>query len=263
VSQDGRSQKAKFDLFKPGEGTLEKIKVLVLLRGKLRHHSLKSPHRWDPNKQDEHESAARFLSAVVGDIVIKESLAEIYAPDALRKFRDISVSTGFETKIKVLTARLEKQRMLALDMSYPTTVVSSQLCLVTVRNAIEACEKEGQLSDTVRLEAMLSRTNIELFSLDFDVWAYTQTRAVETEKPIVSIKCSFEHFSAGIILKNEFFIPFQGQKLTIQDVWNLLRFSFDHIEQRNPTTRIMKLKLLLNDSAKAIVTYRVGAQVKN
>lgn len=256
-------QKAKFDLFKPGDVTREKIKTLVLLRGKLRHHSLKSPHRWDPNKQNEHEGAARFLGAVVGDIVIKESLEDIYASATLKKFREISVSTGYETKIKLVTERLEKERTLALDMSYPTTVVSSQLCLATIRNAMEACEKNGQLSDTVRFEAKHRKGELELFSLDFGVWAYTQSRAIETDKPIGSVRCGFEHFSVDTIIRDEFSIPIQGHKLTILDVWKLLKFSFDHIEKSDPTTRIMRLKLFLNNSTKAIVAYRVGAQVKN
>ena len=263
VKQSGSPPKDKFDLFKPGDGTREKIKTLVLLRGNLRHHSLKSPHRWDPNKQSAHESAARFLGAVVGDIVIKESLDDIYAPAALKKFREISVSTGHETKIKVVTHRLEKKRMLALDMSFPTTVVSSQICLVAMRSAIEACEKEGQLADTVRLEATHRQTDVELFSLDFDVWAYTPARAIETEKPIGSVRCSFEHFRGGVITRHEFSIPDEGQKLGISDVWKLLRSSFDHIERRDPTTRIMSLKLFVNTSKKAIVAYRVGAAVKN
>jgi len=262
-NQDGPLGEGQFDLFKRGDGTREKIRTLVLLRGKLRHHSLKSPHRWDPNKQDEYESAARFLGAVVGDVVIKESLSDIYAPTALNKFREISVSTGFETKIKLETHRLEKRRTLVLDMSYPTTVVSSQLCIATVRNGVEACRKEGQLDDTVKFEATQSQAGLELFSLDFDVWAYTQARAIKTEKAIGSLRCSFEHFRADIIMKHEFRIPFQGHKLTIPDVWKLLEFSFNHIEQRDPTTRIMSLKLYLNDSTKAIVAYRVGAQVKN
>ena len=263
TNQSGSPLKGKFDLFGPGEGTREKIETLVLLRGKLRHHSLKSPHRWDPNKQNEYESAARFLGAVVGDIVIKESLEDIYSPAALTKFREISVGTGHETKIKLATHRLEKERTLVLDMSYPTTVVSSQVCLVTVRNAIQACEKGGQLADTVRFEATHIKTELELFSLDFDVWAYTQSRSIETEKPIESVRCSFEHFSGGSILRHEFSIPVQGQKLSISDVWKLLSVSFDHIEERDPTTRIMSLKLFLNDGTKAIVAYWVGAQVKN
>lgn len=257
------SQKDKFDLFKPEDGIRERINSLVLLRGRLRHHSLKSPHRWDPNDQNEHESAARFLGAVVGEIVINESLEDIYAPATLKMFRDISVSTGYETKIRVATYRLEKVRTLALSMSYPTTVISSQLCLVTVRNAIEACENESQLADTVRFEATHSQTELELFSLDFGVWAYTQARAFETEKSIGSIRCSFEHSRAGAIIRDEFSIPTKCHKLTISDAWRLLRRSFDHIEQRDPTTRIMSLKLFLSDSAKALVTYRVGSQVKN
>src|SRR3546814_11461826 len=145
----------------------------------------------------EHERAVRFWGAVVGERVIEESLEAIYAPAALSKFREISVNTGYETKINLVTYRLEKERMLALDMSYPTTVVSSQLCLASVRNAIQACEKEGQLTDTVRFEATHSQTGIELFSLEFDVWAYVQTRRIETEKPFESVRSHFEHFKVG------------------------------------------------------------------
>jgi hypothetical protein len=257
------SRRDKFDLFKPDDGIREKINILVLLRGKLRHHSLKSPHRWAPNKQNEYEGAARFLGAVVGDIVITESLADIYAPATLNKFREISVNTGHETKIKLATYRLEKKRTLALDMSYPTTVVSSHLCLATVRNAIQSCEKEGQLADTVRFEAVHNQNDLELFSLDFDIWAYTQTRAIETERPIRSVRCSFEHLRTDVIMRHEFSIPVQTNKITILDVWKLLMISFDHIEQRDPTTRVVRLKLFLDDNTKAIVAYRVGAPVKS
>lgn len=252
-----------FNLFKPGDTTREKIRALVLLRGKLRHHSLKSPQRWDPNKQNEYEGAAIFLSAVVGDIVIKESLDDIYGPAALRLFREISVATGHETKIKVNTHRLNKERILVLDMSYPTTVVSSMLCLSVLRSAVKECEKAGQLEDTVRLQASSSRSELELFSLDFDVWAYTQSRAIETIDPIVSVRCGFEHYHSGIIVRREFSIPVPGHKLSIPDVWNMLGKCFDHIEEKNPTTRIMSLKLHLRNSDKAFVAYRVGAQVNN
>jgi hypothetical protein len=199
----------------------------------------------------------------VADIVIKETLEDIYAPAMLNKFREISVSTGYATKIKLVTYRLEKMRTLALNMSYPTTVVSSHLCLNIVRNAVQACEKEGQLADTVKFEATHDRTELELFSLDFDTWAYTATRAIETKDPIRVVRCSFEHFREGIITRHEFSRPVQGHKLTISDVWKLLTSSFDHIEQKDPTTRIMTLKLFVNNGTKAIVAYRVGAQVEN
>lgn len=252
-----------FNLFKPDDSTRDKIRALVLLRGKLRHHSLKSPQRWDPNKQDEYENAARFLGAVVGDIVIKESLDDIYGPAALQSFREISVATGHETKIKVNTYRLNRERTLVLDMSYPTTVVSSKLCLSTLRNALKECNKVGQLGDTVRLQASSSRSELELFSLDFDVWAHTPSREIETKEPIVSVRCGFEHYQAGNIVRHEFSIPVPGNKLSIPDVWKLLQRCFNHIEERDPTTRIMNLKLYLHGGDKAFVAYRVGAQVKN
>ena len=252
-----------FNLFKADDTTCDKIRALVLLRGKLRHHSLKSLQRWDPNKQNEYENAARFLGAVVGDIVIKESLDDIYGPAALQSFREISVTTGHETKIKVNTYRLNKERTLVLDMSYPTTVVSSKLCLSTLRNALQECDQAGQLGDTVRLQASSSRSELELFSLDFDVWAHTQSRAIETKEPIVSVRCGFEHYQAGIIVRHEFSIPVAGSKLSIPDVWQLLQRCFNHIEERDPTTRIMSLKLYLRDGDKAFVVYRLGAQVNN
>lgn len=253
----------KFELFGQANDTREKIRELVLLRGKLRHHSLKSPHRWDPNKQDEHKAAARFISAVVLDIVLKESLADIYAPETLQKYRDISVSTGSETKVKLTTNRLERKPSLALDMSYPTTVISSQLCLVTVRHAMEACDKDGQLSDTTRFHAEHGITELELLSLELDVWAYTKSRKIEMDKPIETIRCCFEHISQGIVVRHDFSVPFESTVFTITDAWNFLRFCFDHIEQRDPTTRILSLKLLLKESTKAILSYRVGNAVKN
>lgn len=257
------SKREKFDLFHPEDSILDKIKSLVHLRGKLRHHSLKSPLRWDPNKQDEYKGAARFLSLVVHDIVAKESIGDIYAPAALEKFRELSVSMGFETKIRLTTQRLNNDKEIALDVSYPTTVVSSRLCLAAFRNGIEACEKNKQLADTVRFEAIHTRSGLELFSLEFGVWAYTETRSAEFKHTIESIRCSFEHFRNEMIMRSEFFIPFHDQKFIILDVWNLLRRSFDHVERKDPTTRILNLKLFPNGSTKAIVAYRVGAQVKN
>jgi hypothetical protein len=253
----------KFDLFNSNTSVRDKIKALVLLRGKLRHHSLKSPYRWDPNKQDEHKGEARFLIAVVHDIVIKESLEDIYAPAPVKKFREQSVNSGNEIKMKLTTHRAKNERALVLDMSYPTTVVSSLLCVNTVRRTIEACDRDGQLADTVKFEAVHSGRDLELFSLDFDVWAYTTTREIETKKPIEFIRCSFERFRAELITRHEFSIPCQGNRLTVLDVWKLLKRSFDHIEQKDPTTRIMNLKLFINDGTKSIVAYHVGALARN
>lgn len=256
------THRRSIDIFKPEDTTRDKIKALVLLRGKLRHHSLRSPQRWDPNKQNTYEAPARFLSAVVGDIVIAESLNDIYSTSAKNEFRDISVSTGYETKLVLDTTRLDKKPTLSLEMSYPTTVVSSLLCLTTVRSAISACEREGQISDTVKFEASLKNLGLELLSLEFDVWAYTQERAILSKDTIDFVKCDFEHYRSGFLSKNSFAIPFASSRLSISDVWNLLKFSFNHIEKIDPATRIMNLKLSLKGNRNAIVSYRVGANVR-
>jgi hypothetical protein len=250
-------------LFKTGDGIKEKIQSLVLLRGRLRHHSLKSPMRWDPNDQEKYKDPARFLSAVVGDIVMKESVGDIYSPAALAKFKEISTSTGFETKLTLMTYRTKREPALTLNISFPTTVVSSRLCLNTVREAIKACEKSGQLADTVRFEAIHGRTGLHLLSLEFGVWAYTDLQSIVCETPNGSIRCSFEIFQSGSVVKHEFSLPAPKINLGIRDLWIILNRTFDHIEERDPTTRIIFLQLFINERRTPMATYRVGAIVKN
>lgn len=249
----------KLDLLNSCANVRDKVRAIVERRGKLRHHSLKSPNRWDPNQQEKHKGEARFLVAVVHDIVIKESLEELYAPAALEEFRKQSVSSGNEISVKLKTHRVKNEPSLELNMSYPTTVVSSLLCVNTVRHAMEACERDGQLADTARFEAVHSGRELELFSVDFDVWAYTSKRELETNRPIEFVRCSFERFRTNLITVHQFSIPCEGNKLSILDVWKLLKRSFDHIEHSDRTTRIMSLKLFINDGTKSIVSYRVGA----
>lgn len=250
-------------IYDPTLSLRDKIKIIVNLRGKLRHHSLKSPHRWDPNKQGEYEAPARFLASVVGDIVIKESLSDIYAPKNLKLFRELSVSSGFETKVEVLTHRIEHKKSLALSMSFPTTVISSKFCLAALRNAIDACENDGQLGDTTRLDASHERNGLELFEAELGLWSYTESHSLMLEKPEAKIRCRFEHFQSGIIIKHEFDFPVQVNEISVGYAWTLLKYCFDHIENKDPTTRIMNLKLFMGNHKRPLLTYRVSAQVKN
>ncbi|NVZ72523.1 hypothetical protein [Pseudomonas costantinii] len=240
-----------------------KISSIVLLRGKLRHHSLKSPQRWDPNKQSEYEIPARFLGVVVGHIVLSETLDNIYAPETLRKFRDISISSGHETKINISTARLTNQPTLALELSYPVTTISSQLSIAAAKESINACKKDGQIHDTVRIEATQNNNNLELFTLELGIWAYTQSRNIQTDNTQNSIRCSFEHFQSNIVLKHEFSFLTSQSQISIEYAWHLLQHCFDWIEQKDPTTRIFSLKIFLNERSVPIVRYRVGAQIKH
>jgi hypothetical protein len=251
------------DLFDDSLDTKEKIRKVVLLRGKLRHHFLKSPHRWDPNKQEEYEAPARFLSSVVGHIVMRESLDDIYSPAALKSFREQSVSSGFETKIRIDTRRLNQEPSLRLDMSYPTTVISSKICLVALREAIKACKQGSQLADTVRLDATLASRGLELFTIDLDTWAETESRTLKPTNPLKTVRCSFEHSRHGLIVKDEFSLPINVAAISIQDAWNLSMHCFDWIEDRDPTTRVMNLKLFIEKGTRPLLEYRVGAQVEN
>jgi len=240
----------------------ESIRTLVLLRGKLRHHSLKSPQRWDPNKQNEYEMPARFLGAVVGHIAISESLDEIYAPEPVKKFKDISFNAGFKTEIKVGTIRLESKPSLLLSLNYPTIFMSSQVCLHAARKSIAACDKDSQLSDTVKLEAIHGQTELEVFILELGLWAYTQSRTISAATTSNHILCSFEHFYSSAVVKHEFTFPMEEKQINIAYAWRLLIDCFDWVEKKEPTTRILSLKCFLNSKPRPIVSYRVGAQIQ-
>ena len=266
IDEEARRQKAKSEhvlsLLDANVDIKEKVKSIVALRGSLRHHSLKRPGRWNPNKQRKYEESARFLGAVVAHIVIAESLTDIYGPEALQKFREISITTGFETKIQVHCRRLEPKRYLSLDMSYPTTVISSQICLATFRNALSECEKSGQLADTIIVEAAHGKSGLELFVAELHIWAFTETRSfpIEEDSPL---DCVFEHLSSGTVRKDQFSIPIKKGDFGITYAWELLKFCFDRIERIDPTTRVLSMKLVQNGTNKPILKYQVGAQVKH
>ena len=251
------------DVFDKNKALKDRIKCIVNLRGKLRHHSLKSPHRWDPNKQSEFEAPARFLSMLVADIVIKESLKDIYAPENLKTFRDLSVEAGFESEVEVNTYRIQNKRPLALKISLPTTVISSKFCLSVLRGALEACEKDGQIADTTRFDALHQRNELDLFDAELGLWAFTEHNKITLKNPTDMVRCRFEHFQSGIIVKHEFDFPVQGDVISIGYAWTLLKYCFDRIEKIDPTTRIMNLKLFLEGKRRPILTYHVAAQVKN
>lgn len=251
----------KFEFLSQTNDIADKIESIVLLRGKLRHHPLKSPHRWDPNRQKDYEVAARFLSAVVWSIVTKESTDDIYSPAALETFRHISMSTGFETKLHVSAYRLDPKPYLSLDMTYPTTVLSSQLCAVTLGNALEECEKGDQLADTVKIET--TSGTMELFLAELGTWAYTPDRRIVKTDKMSSIRCRFEHRKRNNIETHSFDIAFLAAELSIIAAWRTLRKALNHIEDVDPTTRIMSLKFFFDGSSASILSYRVGASVQH
>lgn len=251
------------DVFDASLSIRDKIKGIVNLRGKLRHHSLNSPLRWNPNKQSEYEEPARFLTMVVANFVMKESLSDIYSPENMKTFRDLSVSGGFETKITVHTYRLKKEKTLELSISIPTTVVSSTICLAAARSALEACDKNRQTGDTTRLDATNDRNGLELFEIELGLWTYSESQSIKLKNPADKVRCRFEHFQSGIVTKHEFEFPPQIDEINVENAWAMLKYCFDHIERKDPTTRVMNLKLFLGKNKRPILTYRVGAQVVN
>ncbi|MCK0148482.1 hypothetical protein MWU54_00470 [Marivita sp. S6314] len=250
-------------LFSPEATDEKKVKCIINLRGRLRHHSLKNPNRWDPNKHDEYKQPAQLLQAIVSKVVINSSISDIYSKDSLKMFQDISTSTGFETKLIVHTKRLNKEPALTINMSYPTVILSSKLCRTVLINAIEACAQNLQHFDTVRLDAIDDRHGLDVLISELGVWAYTKERAFEFSDSTEQASCIFERYRGGIVIKEEFSVPINASTLKIHHAWSLLKYCFERIDHANPTTRILSLKIVASISGRPILNYRVGAQIRN
>jgi len=250
-------------IFAPNTPLIDQVKHIVKLRGRLRHHSLKSPHRWDPNNQAEYQPPARFLSALVSDIIIEESLADIYAPANLEAFRELSVKSGFETKLMVKTHRQKKESTLQAEMSFPTTVISSHICRTALLRTLQLCRESGQLEDTTKLDATSQSDGLELFVTELGIWAYTETQNIILPKGEGILTCEFEHFKMQRIVKDRFTIGLKMSEVNILASWTYLKRCLDHIEEVDPTTRIMCLKLSIGNQSRPILNYRVGSQVLN
>src|SRR5690606_1519320 len=123
-----------------------------------------------------------------------------------------------------------KQPALRLDISCPTTVMSSALGLSLARKTITACEKASQLPDTVKIEAIHSKTGMELFIIELGLWAFTQERKIQVDATASSIQCELEHFQYPAYVKHEFSLPVREDTITISSAWKLLESCFNWIE---------------------------------
>ena len=250
------------DVFDKNSDVNKKIQSIVLLRGKLRHHSLNSPHRWNPNEQDKYEYAARFISGIVGNIVVEESLSDIYSKKALAMFNELTGKMNLKSEIRMETRRLEKLPAIVLNISIPTTIITSHVCFTAIQKAIEHCASDGQIRDTVNIEANNKNNDLEVFTAELGLWSCTKERNLQLSTSDNSILCTFEHLKSDLIRRDSFSIPHDNSDICIRDGWMLLKQCLNHIDMRDPTTRIMRLKIELNSSHRIVANYKVGAQVR-
>ncbi|WP_233593942.1 hypothetical protein, partial [Pseudomonas amygdali] len=82
-------------------------------------------------------------------------------------------------------------------------------------------------------------------------------------RPPTLIRCQFEHFQSKTCVKHDFSMPLSNNKIDIFSAWHVLKVCLDWIEEKDPTTRILSLKLFIEGQSAAFLRYKVGAQVKS
>lgn len=144
------------------------VKEIVELRGRLRHHSLGSPHRWDPNRQEAFEKEARFLSLVAHHLAFPKATGILWEPNLLDQFLTLAKEMHMTIEIHVLLTIRENDvtQDVGLDMTFPQPSMDSQLARAVLAKAIEIFEQKSPAAELFAIRAWTKRNRAELFRYD-------------------------------------------------------------------------------------------------
>lgn len=144
------------------------VTEIVALRGRLRHHSLSSPHRWDPNRQRDYDAEARFLGAVANNIAFERSSGKLWEGSLPEKFTRLAEETHMTVTIHVrLTIRqTEHIEEIPIDMTFPQRVLDSQLAHAVLTKALEALNERSPVAELFAIRAWEKTRGTELLRYD-------------------------------------------------------------------------------------------------
>lgn len=144
------------------------VKDIVELRGKLRHHSLGSPHRWDPNKQEAFDNEALFLSLVAHQIAFPRTTGTLWDAHLLEQFTSLAKEMHMNIEIQVILTIKDDDRTqdVVINMTFPQPRANSQLARAVLTKAIELFEQRSPQAELLAIRAWTKSNKAELFRYD-------------------------------------------------------------------------------------------------
>ena len=144
------------------------VREMVLLRGQLRHHSLASPHRWDPDKQEHYENEARFLSLVCNAIAFPMTTGTLWDPTVVERFTELAkeMHMTIEVHVKLTIREDEHLQDIAMNMTLPQSQPDPQLAKFILTKALEELDKKSPGAELFAMRAWSKSNGTELFRYD-------------------------------------------------------------------------------------------------
>jgi hypothetical protein len=144
------------------------VKEIVLLRGKLRHHSLRHQERGDPTKHGAHEEEAHFLARVAQAIAFPETvnvfLNEPYQGRFLAMADEVHQTIVVNVRI---TARFNEQiHDVALNMKFPQRSPSLQLAREVLNRSLSTFDERSPGAQLIALRATIAGSGVELLRFE-------------------------------------------------------------------------------------------------
>lgn len=231
------------------------VKEIILLRGELRHHSLNSPRRWDPNNVKRYELEARFLGAVCGYILLEELFLRTYQPEVMQAFVAQAHKNNFSLALLIHRLPYDGHRIDAMRVTFPTSVPDIRTAVAAFSNVIDATRSAIGLMGLRSLVCLSEDRKVEVFTA-----ALGRSFDDPEEKIAVgtSIRASIEYISDGMVMSGAFRLNIAGPAIDRAQAWNLGTQCTDHFFERTPDHELLSLKVFAEKPLVEIFSYRVG-----
>ena len=234
------------------------IEEIILLRGELRHHSLNSPRRWDPNNVKKYELEARFLGAVCGYILLEELFLRTYESDVTSAFVEQAHRHNFQLALLIHRLGFDEAQIVPIRMTYPVSREDIRTASSAFSNALDATRSTHGLTQLRSLICVSEKRKIELFTA-------TIGRAFENTQGKVpvgtSIRASIEYVHNGMVSSGGFKLTTGDPALDREGAWDLGAQCMDHFFKTTPDNELLSMKVVAETSRLEVFSFRVGSGI--
>jgi hypothetical protein len=144
------------------------VKEIIELRGLLRHHSLNSPYRWNPDRQEDYEKEATFLSLVAYELAFPKTSGKLWEAPLLEQFSSLAAEMHMTTTVHVRLTIKEGDhiRDVGLDLTFPQRIHDAQLAHAVLTKALEEFDQKSPGAELFGMRAWIKSKGTELFRYD-------------------------------------------------------------------------------------------------
>ncbi|MEH2529421.1 hypothetical protein V1277_004202 [Bradyrhizobium sp. AZCC 1588] len=160
-----KGTKLALDKWKDDQGAV--ALEIVELRGRLRHHSIGNPNRWNPNEQQKYRAEAVFLAAVCREIA-KPSFDVTWADEYVQEFVEQAKAMGMQVDVSVVLTIDDGAlpREVGMNFKIPQFEPSPMLAKTVLENALAEFDKHMPGAQLLGIRARVRPNGPELFRYD-------------------------------------------------------------------------------------------------